>query len=162
MTDRTDAIEAYLTASRAFVGIAVRSMDASPVEVSMAGQRILVLLAAHGPQRIRDLSEALQVHASNASRHCERLRQAGLVERTRSTEDGRAASITLTRGGRAVLDAVTAARRTEIERIVDQLPTDRLDDLTEALHRFNDAAHEVPDRQWVDVVHPGVTPPPAG
>lgn len=148
LSDREDVVEAFLTASRALVGVAVRSMAAAPVEVTLAGHRILVLLAERGPQRIGDLSEAMEIHSSNASRHCDRLQRAGLIERRRAEDDGRAVDVSLTPEGRRVVDLVTEARRAEIAAIVDKMPRGREDDLLKALTFFSVAAGEPAEHEW--------------
>ena len=75
--DREELVEELLTASRALVGIAIRSIAAAPVEVTVAQHRLLVLLAAHGPQSVGEIAEHLGVNPSNASRHGDRLQRWG-------------------------------------------------------------------------------------
>src|SRR4051794_34483985 len=43
-----DLAEAFLTASRVLVGLAVHSLAASPVDITLAQHRVLVMLASHG------------------------------------------------------------------------------------------------------------------
>lgn len=146
--DRHELVEELLTASRALVGIAIRSIAAAPVDVTVAQHRLLVLLAAHGPQSVGEVAEHLGVNPSNASRHADRLQRMGLVERVRSTEDGRVVRIELTQPGRRLLDAVTQHRREELDGLAARLPQRDAAALTAALRQLNVAMHEPADDRW--------------
>lgn len=146
--DHDELVEELLTASRALVGIAVRSIAAAPVDVTVAQHRLLVLLAAHGPQSVGEVAEHLGVNPSNASRHADRLQRLGLVQRTRSTEDGRVVRIELTGAGRRLLDAVTQHRREELDALAARLPHDDAAALAAALRQLNAAMHEPADDRW--------------
>jgi hypothetical protein len=54
-----DVVGAVLTASRAMVAVATRSLGAAAEETTIAQDRALVVLALRGPQRISDLAGAL-------------------------------------------------------------------------------------------------------
>lgn len=146
--DRTDLVDALITASRVLVSVAVRSIDAAEPAVTITQHRILVVLAARGPQRIGDLAVELNVNSSNATRHCDRLQRAGLVERQRSADDGRAVCVSLTAAGRDLLQRVTTMRRAEIAAILDGMPPEHHQDLVAALHAFGEAAGEISDSHW--------------
>ena len=116
---REKLVEELLTTSRALVGIAIRSINAAPVDVTVAQHRLLVLLASHGPQSVSEIAGYLGVNPSNASRHGDRLQRLGLVQRSRSAEDGRVVPITLTTTGRQLLDSVTRRRREELTNLAE-------------------------------------------
>ncbi len=141
--------EAFLTASRALVGLAVQSLGAAPVEITMAQHRVLVLLASRGEQQIGDIAAELRVNPSNATRHCDRLQKLGLLARQRSTIDGRVVQVALTDAGRKVVDAVSDARREEIARVLGEMPADQRSAVLAALESFSEAAHERADQDWV-------------
>lgn len=145
---REGLVEELLTTSRALVGIAIRSIGAAPVDVTVAQHRLLVLLAAHGPQSVGEIAEHLGVNPSNASRHGDRLQRLGLVHRSRSDEDGRVVKIALTKAGRQLLDAVTQRRREELTDLAELLPATETDAITAALRQLNAAMHEVSDADW--------------
>ena len=140
--------EAFLTASRVLVGLAVQSLGAAPVEITMAQHRVLVLLASRGEQQIGDIATELRVNPSNATRHCDRLQKLGLLARERSTADGRVVQVALTDAGRMVVDAVSEARREEISRVLGEMPADQRSAVLAALESFAEAAHERSDRDW--------------
>jgi DNA-binding MarR family transcriptional regulator len=148
MTDRTALSEALLTASRALVGISVRSIEASPVDVTVLQHRLLVVLASHGEQTITGIAEALGINQSNATRHCDRLQRLGLVGRRRADHDGRVVLVQLTHRGMEVLDRVTRRRREEIERVLAKMTVSQARSALTALAAFNDAADELPDWDW--------------
>ncbi|MFC7494964.1 MULTISPECIES: MarR family winged helix-turn-helix transcriptional regulator [unclassified Nocardioides] len=145
-----EVVHELVTASRAFVGIAIRSIEASPVEVTVSQHRLLVLLAAHGPQSVGDIAELLGVNPSNASRHCDRLERLGLVARARSSDDGRVVQIELTGDGRRVLDAVTEQRRADLRQVLYRMALPDVSAVAAALRAFNVAAGEIDDDHWVD------------
>jgi DNA-binding MarR family transcriptional regulator len=143
-----DLVDAFLSASRALVGVAVQSLAAGGSDLTLPQHRALVLLALRGPQRIRDLAELLGVNSSTATRHCDRLERRGLVQRERSADDGRAVCVSVTDVGHQVVDSVTRARRRQISAILETMPVRSRGPLLAALRGFADAAGEVPEQSW--------------
>jgi DNA-binding MarR family transcriptional regulator len=141
-SDEDELAEAFVTASRALVGIAVRSINAAPVELTIPQHRLLVLLASGGGQTVGTLAEQLEVNASNASRLCDRLQRLGLVARDRSSSDGRAVDVSLTSAGRAVVETVRARRLREIRKVIDQMSPRDVGAAIQALTAFGEAADE--------------------
>lgn len=148
-TDRDQAlVDAFIAASRALVAVAARSLADIGEEVTLPQYRALVVLSTRGPQRAADLATSLGVTPSTASRMIERLVRKHLVRRARSREDRRTVTIFLTNAGRLVVAEVTARRRAEIERILDEVPTKGRRNLTVALRTFAEAAGEAPEPDW--------------
>jgi DNA-binding MarR family transcriptional regulator len=145
----TEAADAFITASRALVGMAIRSIDSAAGDVTIAQHRVLVVLAARGPQTVGDIAAELAVNPSNGTRHCDRLYRLGLVNKQRSRTDGRIVEVSLTRAGKQLLDAVTAQRRREVSAVLEQMDPSLVDATIDALDRFNRAAREVEDQDWV-------------
>ena len=143
-----DFADALITVSRALVGIAVRSINAAPIEVTLVQHRLLVLLATGGDQTIGALAQQLEINASNASRLCDRLQKLGLVARDRSSSDGRAVDVSLTPPGRRLLETVRAQRRQEIQQILRHMSHADVSATITALTAFGEAAHEVGEKQW--------------
>jgi len=149
--DELDELAAtFVTASRALLGIALRSIEAAPVPVTVPQHRVLVLLAAEGPQAIGTLAQQLGVNPSNATRVCDRLQRLDLVARSRSTADGRAVHVTITPSGRRLVDAVTDHRRREVTAVLRELPLRQVDAVVTAMTEFNRAAHERAEAEWAD------------
>jgi DNA-binding MarR family transcriptional regulator len=134
-----DMADALMTVSRALVGIAVRSVNAAPIEVTLVQHRLLVLLATGGDQTVGALADQLAVNASNASRLCDRLQRLGLVTRDRSSRDGRAVDVSLTTSGHHLL---------EIQQVLSRMPRTDVDLTISALTAFGEAAHEAVEGRW--------------
>lgn len=143
-------VEAVLTASRVLVAVAARSIADAGHDITIPQYRVLIVLASKGPARPGDLAEALAISSSTTTRLCDRLARKGLISREREAEaaDRRAVSLGLTARGRALVDEVTARRRTEIARIVDMVPQHDRSRLVKAFAAFASAAGEVPDAEW--------------
>ncbi|MFU8854211.1 MarR family winged helix-turn-helix transcriptional regulator [Micromonospora sp. SL1-18] len=142
------AVEALMAASRAFVGLAARSLADLDAEVTLPQFRALVVLATRGPQRAVDISAELQVAPSTGTRMCDRLVRKGLVRRIRSTSDRRVVRLRLTPAGRALVQDVIGRRRAELSRIVAATSAYWQPAVTEALAAFATAAGEVPGQEW--------------
>jgi len=143
-----ELVDAVLRSSRALVAVAARSIAQVDDAVTLPQYRALIVLAAHGPRRVTDLADELGVHPSSATRMCDRLERAGLVDRAVAVGNRREVEVRLTRPGRALLDRVTAARRGEIARIVKDVPASLRSAMVKGLQTFSDAAGEVPDQAW--------------
>ena len=146
--EQEEMAAAFVTASRALIGLAVRSIVDAPVEVTVAQHRVLVLLAARGDLTIGDVAVGLGVNPSSATRYCDRLQRLGLVGRTPSVEDRRVVRVALTASGAARVQAVTARRRAEVEKVLDRMTVPDTRAVLEALHAFNRAADELEERDW--------------
>jgi DNA-binding MarR family transcriptional regulator len=153
ITEERDGLDelaaTFITASRALVGIAIRSIEAAPVPVTVPQHRVLVLLAAEGPQAVGTLAQQLGVNPSNATRVCDRLQRLDLVRRSRSASDGRAVDVTITRAGRRLVDAVSEHRRLEVIAVLRQLSPDQVETVVAAMSEFSRAAHERAEGEWI-------------
>jgi len=143
-----EVVDGFVTAARALVAVAVRSINAAPVEVTVTQHRVLVLLASRGEATVSSLAEQLGVNASNASRVCDRLQRLGLVSRRRSTSDARSVMVALTADGIEVLRAVSRHRRDEVRQVLSTMPVEVARRTVESLRAFNEAAHEIGDGDW--------------
>ena len=140
--DAEAAATAFMTASRALLGMSLRSVAAAPVPLTVPQHRLLVLVSSDGPRRIGALADDLGVNQSNASRLVARLAEQGLVQRVTDPADGRASVVEATAAGRRVLDAVSDHRLREIRAVVAAMPPESWRPAVEVLHEFNSAAHE--------------------
>ena len=144
----TELVEAFLTASRVLIAVAVRSLDAGDTDITLPQHRTLVLLATRGPQRMIDLADLLGVNSSTATRHCDRLQRRGLIRREPAKDDRRAVQVSLTTTGRHIVDRVSDTRRDQISHILHTMPAHARQGLLVALNEFAHAAGEVPDQNW--------------
>ena len=137
------ALDALMRASRVVTAAIVRSLGSVADGISVTQLRTLVLVGSQGPLTVTAVAEALGVNASNASRTCDRLVTAGLLDRRAAEDDRRRVALTLTAEGEQVVDEVMDHRRAELARVVERMePGDRAD-LARALDRFAVAAESV-------------------
>lgn len=143
-----EVIDAVLSASRALVAVAARSLATCEAEITLPQYRMLVVLCARGPQRVADLAEALAVLPSTATRMCDRLAAKHLIRRSRSPQDRRIVHVAVTAAGRDLVDRVSDTRRQELRRVLDQMAPSGRPALIAALRSFSLAAGEVPEEDW--------------
>jgi DNA-binding MarR family transcriptional regulator len=118
VSDVEDVTDALLEASKALVGIALRTL---PERVTLAQFRALALLESAGAMRSSDLADALDVSPSTATRMCDRLVRAGMVDRVTSEDDRRQVRLTLTPTGAKLVRDGLAGRRRALSRLVRQI-----------------------------------------
>ena len=148
-TSALQMTEAVLTASRALVAVAARSLaTAAATEVTLPQYRALVVLAAKGPLRVGELAEALGIHPSTTTRLCDRLVERKLVRRAVDRSNRRETTISLSAKGRSLVDEVTDVRRAEIGAIVARIPVELREPAIAALIAFADAAGEPAQEAW--------------
>lgn len=143
-----ELVEAFLSASRALVAVAARSLASGGADITLPQYRALVLLASRGALRVSTLAELLTVNGSTATRLCDRLQARGLVARDRSTDDRRSVNVSLTPTGVELVHHVTTARRREIGQVLGAMPVESREPILAALRAFADAAGEVPEQSW--------------
>ena len=143
-----DGVAMALVASRALVGVAARSLSMLETVVTLPLYRALVLLSSCGEQKVSALADALGIHASTATRLCDRLLTKGLIDRATSEGNRREVTLTLSPNGRALINAVTRSRRRELRRIVGRIDPDARRALIAAFDTFATAAGELPDDAW--------------
>jgi len=141
--DVDELTEAFLKAAPALMAVALRSVNASPVEVTLTQHGILMVLASSGEESVGALAEQLGVNASNASRACDRLERHGLVARHRCASDARSVEVGLTDAGREVLRVVSEHRHQVVRQILSTVGPEMAGDAVEALRAFNAAAQQV-------------------
>jgi DNA-binding MarR family transcriptional regulator len=141
--DVDELADAFLKAAPTLMAVALRSVNASPVEVTLTQHGILMILASSGEESVGALAEQLGVNASNASRACDRLERLGLVARHRSARDARSVQVGLTEAGVEVLRVVSEHRHEAVRRILSSVGSEIAEDAVEALRAFDAAAQEV-------------------
>jgi DNA-binding MarR family transcriptional regulator len=149
VTHDTDAVvDAVVSASRALVGMAARSLSDVGEEVTLTQYRTLVVLASRGPQSVGALAEAVAVTAPTASRMVDRLVRKRLVQRRTDANDRRQMRLALTEPGRHLVTMVTERRRAEIADHLTSIPEEVQRTMVEGLVQLAAAAGEVPDQDW--------------
>jgi DNA-binding MarR family transcriptional regulator len=139
------ATEALMGLSRTMTAVVARTLGAFDA-VTVPQLRVLVLVATHGPMNLKALAENLGVNASNASRTCEKLVSAGLLERLRHPQvDRRNVTLSLTADGETLLGSLVEARRAILGAIVGQMSAPDRELLIDALRALDEAAAAVPE-----------------
>jgi DNA-binding MarR family transcriptional regulator len=142
------SIDAAMGVSRALVAVAARSIAGVEAEVTLPQYRALVLLSGRGVHNVGALAEALGIHASSATRLCDRLIAKGLIERANTPANRREVTVALSAKGRTLVRSVAARRSRELRRIVERLDVASQRALIDAFQTFAEAAGEVPDDAW--------------
>jgi DNA-binding MarR family transcriptional regulator len=140
--------ERVLSASRALVGVAARSLAKLESDLTLPQYRALVLLCARGELNARSLAEALEIKPSTLTALCDRLEAKGLITRTPSSQSRREVVVRASSRGRALVDNVSERRRREISRILEQLDAPTRRAVSDAFAAFAAAAGELPDDAW--------------
>ena len=135
-----EAVDAVLTGSWSTLAVALKSLDTTAEETTVAQYRALAVLASRGPERLVDLAGALGVAPSSAGRMCDRLARKGLIRRHRARDDRRAVLISVTPAGRQVADEAAQLHRSLIADILGRLTASKQHAVAAAFREFADAA----------------------
>jgi DNA-binding MarR family transcriptional regulator len=139
-------METLLNAARIFTAITAESVAQVGEGVTVPQLRVLVLASQPGRLNATAVAAALDVHLSSASRICDRLVQAGLLDRRDLPEDRRHVELTLTPAGQRLLASVNDHRRDVFTRILRRMAAADRAALTQALSQFVAAADEYAER----------------
>lgn len=132
-----------MRASRVITAAIVRSLGSVDTTITVPQLRTLVLVGSQGPLTVTAVAEALGVNASNASRTCERLVAAGLLDRRAAEDDRRRVALTLTPAGEKVVEEVMHRRREELAAVVHRMAPDDQSALARTVGRFAAAAETI-------------------
>jgi DNA-binding MarR family transcriptional regulator len=131
-----------MAASRALAGIVAESIADVDDVVTLPQLRVLMMIATRGPMNLGSVAAGLDASAPNASRICDRLLKAGLLNRGEDPSDRRNILLTLTEAGRDLVDRVTRHRRTAVKRVLRAMTAAQRESLADAMNMFAAAAGE--------------------
>ena len=134
-----------MLAARALVGISARSLVDVDDLVTPPQLRVLVMIASRGPLNLGAVARGLGVHPSNATRACDRLVVAGLLDRRDDPADRRNLLLQLTEEGRTLVDQIMDRRRHAIAEVLARMPALQRTALIPVLVTFAEAAGEMDD-----------------
>jgi DNA-binding MarR family transcriptional regulator len=112
--------------------------------LSFARLRVLDAVQA-GPQRMRDLSQALDVAPRTITGLVDALEEEGLVERGPHATDRRVTVLTITHAGRSVLATAGRERADAAEQVFGMLTGRDREELDRILSELADAVPELPE-----------------
>lgn len=136
-------IEPLVRASQVIAAAVVRSLASVEPTVTVPQLRVLVMLSVHGKMNLSSVAERLGVNASNASRTCERLVTASLIERREDSRDRRHIVLSLAPSGRRLVRTVMRRREQLLATVVQEMSPGDQEALMTALAAFNTAAGDV-------------------
>lgn len=136
-------VYAVVDATRAIGALIAESLAGAESSVTVPQWRVLVL-AAEGSVNLTAVAEDLGVHPSNATRVCDRLVKAGLVNRQRDGNDRRHVRLTLTPAGEELYASAMRYRRERVEAAMARISSE---------HRYALAAALVEFAAALDAVH---------
>ena len=135
-------VDAIVRAANVFLRVAAQSVAEVEDVVTTPQLRVLVLIANRGPQNLGAVAVELGVHPSNATRTCDRLVHAELIERGEDPQDRRLSRLVLTAKGRQLVDHVMSHRREAIAAVLEHLPAGTRSSLSAAMEAFAQASGE--------------------
>ncbi|MGV1009660.1 MAG: MarR family winged helix-turn-helix transcriptional regulator [Dermatophilaceae bacterium] len=147
-TIQTAQLDALMRASRAFSGIVAASLAQVGDQVTAQQLRALVIVATHDQAKAGAVSDALDIHPSSATRLCDKLVLAGLLDRQTDPGDRRQVTLRLTPAGSRLLAAVMDHRRRALARVLSALTPDDRVQLQRCLTLFSDALSEPDENDW--------------
>jgi DNA-binding MarR family transcriptional regulator len=109
--------------------------------IDRAGYWLLVRVSEHGPVRLSELAESVELDPSTVSRQMRDLVAAGLITKVPDPLDGRASLLSLSERGSAVLDAVSDARLETLAEAVADWTDDERRTLAAGLSRLAAGLH---------------------
>ena len=117
--------------------------DALPdgTSIGRTGYWLLVRVSEEAPLRLSDLAGSVELDLSTISRQIRDLVASGLITRTPDPADGRAALLSLTEQGGAVLEAVSEYRRRVLAEAIAEWSDEERNSLASGLLRLGAGLH---------------------
>lgn len=140
--DATSA-DSVLLQAEALVLLWERAEDWVVPRVPPSQLRVLTVLDRGGPMNLSALAHELGAIPSSASRLCDRLAAAGLLHREVSAGSRREVTLTISRQGRARLEAFAAVRRADFANVLELMSPAARANLVDGLTEFGYAVTEV-------------------
>lgn len=137
-----------MRAARAFSGIVTASLAQVGDQVTPQQLRVLVIVATHDAANASTVSDALDLHPSSATRLCDKLVIAGLLDRQVHPDDRRQVALRLTPGGSRLLAVVMDHRRASLAQVLAQLTAHDRRHLERCLALFADTVKEPCEADW--------------
>src|SRR3954447_8973663 len=118
-----EQVDRVVEATRVVGALIAESLASLEPALTMPQWRVLVL-ADEGSCNVTAVAADVRVHMSNATRMCDRLVAAGLLQRRRADYDRRHVLLTLTAPGEALVESAMDYRRRAIEAAMDLMTGD--------------------------------------
>ncbi|MFI9270718.1 MarR family winged helix-turn-helix transcriptional regulator [Kitasatospora sp. NPDC052896] len=141
-----EEVQAFQTATRDLIGVALRSLEVLAGEVSLPQFRLLLALGDLGRVPSSQVAQALGLGASSVTRLADRLHASGHIVRGGEAHHRSVVTLELTERGRRLVEDVLSWRRRELSRLLSTLSPEQRAATAEgltALHRAIDCADEL-------------------
>lgn len=132
--------------ARALVQLWDRAEDWAAPRIPPSQLKVLGVLAGHGPMNLTRLAHELDAIPSSASRLCDRLEAAGLLQRATSAGSRREVSLSVSSEGQRRLDTFAATRRDDFSAVLSKMTPAGQRALLDGLTEFSDTIGELHDR----------------
>ena len=149
-------VSAGLERSLTQVGRAILRLDvpgdALPdgVTINRTGHWLLVHVSESAPVRLSEIADSVELDLSTLSRQVRYLVDAGLLAKVPDPADGRAALLSLTDRGAAVLASVSEARRRVLAEAIADWTDEERNALASGLLRLGVGLHDTRDAAGAD------------
>ncbi|MBJ7594179.1 MAG: MarR family transcriptional regulator [Candidatus Dormibacteraeota bacterium] len=137
LTAAVDAVQAWIDRRQRGMLAHLHACNQSPAQLHVLG-----VLREVAPITVTQLASRLGISPPSTSAMLDRMVDAGLVERTRSEEDRRTVSVSLTSAGETALKEAIGGRRGLLERVLGRLDPTELSDTIRVLHRLEQALEQ--------------------
>ena len=141
-------LDAIVRGSRVLLAMAIRSLSAVDIDLTLVQYRSLVFIAQHSKCTVSELADNLGVSHPTVTRLCDRLIEKGLIERDQSSNDRRRVELVLRPKALEALSKVTEHRRSDIREILKQIPRTQWSEIANALDLISEAAGEQSEEMW--------------
>lgn len=145
---RTAQLDALMRASRAFSGIVAASLAQVGDQITPQQLRVLVIVATHDRVKAGDVSDAMGIHPSGATRLCDKLVSGGWLDRRTDPENRRQVTLELTPAGSRLLMTVMDHRRRILAGVLDALAPADGGHVQRCLTLISDALDEPAEADW--------------
>jgi DNA-binding MarR family transcriptional regulator len=129
--------------ARVLVTVWCRSQERTTDRISLSQLRALEAIG-RDTVNMRTLADRLDVIPSSASRLCDRLQAAGLLDRTESDRDRRQIALRLARPGRQLLGELSTHRRRDLDEVLTRMTPHGREALLHGLQEFTAATTRLP------------------
>jgi DNA-binding MarR family transcriptional regulator len=146
LTKKEREVEAVMAASRALVAIVARSFAEADVAITLQQWRVLVIVINFGPLTPGAVAKWMEIHPSTATRLCDGLVRAKLLDRREDPIDRRRMVLSLTGPGERLVEELQGYRRQAVANILDEMPAASRSQLAKAMQDFADAAGDHPEQ----------------
>ncbi|MEP7024967.1 MAG: MarR family winged helix-turn-helix transcriptional regulator [Actinomycetota bacterium] len=137
-----EEIDALSQAAQVLVGITAQSIARVEEIMTLPQWRLLIVVATRDEINATSAAQLMGVHPSNITRSCDRLVDAGFLDRHDSPADRRHLSLALTDKGQALVASITESRRAAIGQLLAQIPPASRRGLVRAMQSIGAATGE--------------------